>query len=184
MDFATFIKKYYNKLNPKTGKNWTIPDVSADSGLGTTTVDEWITYAMKVQADTVKMFNRMPSDDEIVSAYNAAHGVVVTPPIVSTTPVPLPPRDPATTIATAYGRVQPAPKVAGLTLIGQYSPEQFEELMHHILCEHDELAAKQKALNAPKALTVSVATDYQQQSILTWPFQKVIELWDALAHKG
>jgi hypothetical protein len=63
--------------------------------------------------------------------------------------------------------------------------------MHHILCEHNTVkvaaltaATPTVSIAAPKALTVSVVTDYQQQSILTWPFQKVIELWDALAHKG
>jgi hypothetical protein len=67
--------------------------------------------------------------------------------------------------------------------MSQYTPDQYEELMHHILCEHDAIAVLQ-APAAPKAVTISVVTDYQQQSILTWPFQKVIELWDALAHKS
>jgi hypothetical protein len=190
MDFKEFTEKFRGGTNPDTGNSWVlmgdVPVMARLAGVSSDTVESWIKFWFEVQVMPLfKKENRMPTNGEIITEWNFRQGIPGPPTVTAPVGVTLTPKDPATSISTPFGLVGRATKPAGLTLIGQYTPDQYEELMHHILCEHDTLAKQVMAAPAvPKALTVSVVTDYQQQSILTWPFQKVIELWDALAHKG
>jgi len=193
MDFKEFTEKIRGGSNPETGMSWAymgdVPIMAKLAGVSETQVKNWIEFWWTVQVMPVfKNANRMPSNDEIIAEWNFRQGIPGPPTVTAPIGVPLTPKDPATSISTPFGLVGRATKPVGLTLMSQYTPDQYEELMHHILCEHDDaqhaFTEGKQGPAVPKALTVALATDYQQQSILTWPFQKVIELWDALAHKS
>lgn len=121
MEFAEFTKKYHGKI---TNVDKDIPSISAETGLDTAIILNWVLFWMKVQADTVKAYNRMPTVEEVIAIHEG-----VPPPTPAAPPKPVVKVDPTAKSRSAYNP-------AGYMVIGQLTVPQFQELMDQILDEH------------------------------------------------
>ena len=160
MTFQEFTLKYRGAYK-SDGQPYVFPAdidaVAGSTGLDKAQIVEWISAWYEIQAAYVKERNCMPSIKEIIAEYNRAHGIVEPSPPPPIVPIAVPPRDPAATVGTMFGRYQPPRTVpTGVVCLAQLTVDQFVVLMHELMDQHsapvvDEKVAMRAKLQAALA---------------------------------
>jgi len=75
LSFPFIVQNYINKRNPETGKIYTKSEVCKLIGSSESYLAEWFLIVSKTNQQKVEEEGRIATDEELIAAYNAVHGV-------------------------------------------------------------------------------------------------------------